>query len=287
MGTKSSQTEQEIKTNTKIDESNINNQNNVDESFSTTNNTNMEGGGVSKNSNNRIKENKYPFKFEYKGEGKSVLLAGDFLDNWKSIKVMIKNNETGIFERLVYLPKGKYQFKFIVDNKWVCSSQYPTIPDERGIINNFIDLTNYFPPENLIKEELKKKLGEKNLNKNNKEINFNNGYSTNMPGYDELNTIAPSINSLYIPTFNLDYQSRQNLICLPKYLSYKERNNVNENNTYKKILLCPHDKLMHLCPNINDLNRKKDNNNYIKISTSVRIKHKFLTLEYYTPWKKF
>ena len=40
MGTKSSHTDQEIKTNTKIDDSTTNNPNNFDESFSTTNNTN-------------------------------------------------------------------------------------------------------------------------------------------------------------------------------------------------------------------------------------------------------
>lgn len=284
MGTKSSHTDQEIKTNTKIDDSSTNNPNNFDESFSTTNNTNMDIG-TSKNiqPENKIEERKYPYKFEYKGDGKSVLLAGDFLDNWKSIKVMVKNNDTGIFERMVNLTRKKHQFKFIVDNKWVCSSQYPTEPDERGIINNFIDLTN-IPPDNLLKEDLKKNLDKKNLNKNN---NFNNGYSTNMPGYNELNTIAPVINGLYKPKFDLDYQSNQNKrpFRLNLFCRVSQRNCANENNTFKKILLVPHDKLMHLCPNLNKLNRKS--NNYIQISTTVRNKHKFLTLEYFTPWKNF
>ena len=283
MGTKSSQTDQEEKPNTKIDDSNTNNNpNNFDESFSTTNNTNMDVGTSKNIQENKIEEKKYPYKFEYKGDGKSVLLAGDFLDNWKGIKVMVKNNATGIFERMVNLTRKKHQFKFIVDNKWICSNQYPTMPDERGIINNFIDLTNYIPPDNLLKEDLKKKLDKKILNKNN---NFNNGYSTNMPGYNELNTIAPTINGLYKPKFDLDYQSNQNdRVYNSHLLRYSERNCTNENNTFKKIFLCPHDKLMHLCPNINVLNRKKSSN-YIKISTTVRIKHKFLTFEYITPWK--
>ena len=29
---------------------------------------------------------------------------------------------------------------------------------------------------------------------------------------------------------------------------------MNENNTYKKILVFPHEKLMHLCPSLNELN---------------------------------
>ena len=77
----------------------------------------------------------------------------DFLDNWNSVKVMIKNNENDIFEKVVYLTKTKHQFKFIVDDNWICSEQYPTMHDERGIMNNFIDLKNYNPPESLIKDE--------------------------------------------------------------------------------------------------------------------------------------
>jgi hypothetical protein len=162
MGTKSSHTDQEIKTNTKIDDSSTNNPNNFDESFSTTNNTNMDIG-TSKNiqPENKIEERKYPYKFEYKGDGKSVLLAGDFLDNWKSIKVMVKNNDTGIFERMVNLTRKKHQFKFIVDNKWVCSSQYPTIMDNSHNQNNYIDLTEYIPPKDLVKKEEKAKKRKK------------------------------------------------------------------------------------------------------------------------------
>ena len=81
MGTKSSKTEKEDITPNKNDEPKIN-QNNIDESFSTTNNTQVEVG-TSKNSKNIIEEKKYPYKVEYKGEGMSVLLAGDFLENWK------------------------------------------------------------------------------------------------------------------------------------------------------------------------------------------------------------
>ena len=59
---------------------------------------------------------------------------------------MIKNVETEIFEKIIYLPRAKHYFKFIVDNKWVCSNQYPTTMDNSNNQNNFIDLTNYTPP---------------------------------------------------------------------------------------------------------------------------------------------
>jgi hypothetical protein len=298
MGSKSSKTEldnnkdKEIKLKPEFYGSNTyKNNTNYDESFSTSQNTqiNQSEEQSTKNNKNEFSSKKYPFKFEYKGNGKSVLLAGSFLDNWANIKVMVKNSKNDIYERVVYLPKGKHQFKFIVDNKWVCSDQYPTMPDERGIINNFIDLTNYVPPENLLKDELIKKLGRnepEKMNKDNKEINNkNNDYtSTKMPRFNELNMIPPNIIQHYIPRFNLNYQSNQNRIGRKKYLKYTERNLKTENNTYKKILVFPHEKLMHCCPNMNDLDIKENNkSNYFRICTTIRNKHKFLTAVYYKP----
>ena len=298
MGSKSSKTEldnnkaKEIKLKPEFYGSNTyKNNTNYDESFSTSQNTqiNQSEEQSTKNNKNEFSSKKYPFKFEYKGNGKSVLLAGSFLDNWANIKVMVKNSKNDTYERVVYLPKGKHQFKFIVDNKWVCSDQYPTMPDERGIINNFIDLTNYVPPENLLKDELIKKLGRnepEKMNKDNKEINNkNNDYtSTKMPRFNELNMIPPNIIQHYIPRFNLNYQSNQNRIGRKKYLKYTERNLKTENNTYKKILVFPHEKLMHCCPNMNDLDIKENNkSNYFRICTTIRNKHKFLTAVYYKP----
>ena len=268
----------------------IKNNNKYNESFSTSQNTQNDENSIKTLSIKESNEKKYPFKFEWKGNGKSVLLAGSFLDNWNNIKVMVKNNNTETFERVIYLPKTKHQFKFIVDNKWICSNQYPTVADERGNINNFIDLTNYIPPENLLNEEKKKK-GELNqinlLNQsttaNNKNINYNknNDYTTKMPSIGELNMIPPNIIKHYLPKFDINYQSNQKKIGKKNYLKYKEKNLMDENNTYKKILVFPHEKLMHLCPNINYLNPKE--NNYMKICTTTRNKHKFLTTVYYRP----
>ena len=285
MGSKSSKSEQEKEIKLKPQFYGTN----YDESFSTSQNTQTEDNTIKSQAKKDFskKEKKYPYKFEWKGNGKSVLLAGSFLDNWNSIKVMIKNNNTEIFERVVYLSKAKHQFKFIVDNNWICSNQYPTMADERGIINNYIDLTNYFPPESLLKQEQKKKYKLKNLDKK-EDYEYNNkDYNTKMPLNSELNMIPPNIIAHYLPIFNLDYQSNQNNIAKKKYLNYKEKNLMTENNTYKKILGFPHEKLMHLCPNL-DLLKNDGNDNkgsYIKICTTVRNRHKFLTTVYYRPRK--
>ena len=42
--------------------------------------------------------------------------------------------------RFLLLPKGKYVFKFIVDDIQKCSNNYPKINDNRGNVNNYIDI---------------------------------------------------------------------------------------------------------------------------------------------------
>ena len=262
---------------------------------------------------NEIK--KVPFKFEWKGEGKEVLLTGDFID-WKGKIVMKKNEKTGHYETILPLERKKYNFKFVIDGNWVCSSQYPTNNDGHNNINNFITLYNYYPPEELLK---KPNIDDKTDNTTNFETNYNNQnnnkeerdknptlqkkedsrkktYNCKYPLNNELNTIAPVIMWHYKPLFNLDYPSNQDFLNLnirkksikhknqenvEKNLTYKEKNFNNENNTYKKIMTCPHEKLMHFCTNLEDM--KNININFFRLCTSVRTKHKFLTLIYYKP----
>lgn len=39
------------------------------------------------------------------------------------------------------MPRKRYEYKFIVDNKWSYSKFHPTSIDENGNINNYIDTT--------------------------------------------------------------------------------------------------------------------------------------------------
>lgn len=254
-----------------------------------------------------------PFTFEWKGEGDLIELTGDF-NNWEWKYRMEKNYKTGYYEKILYLEKKRYNFKFIVDNLWRCSNQYPTAYDEHGNLNNFISLYNYSPPKELlkhnvkeIKTENKNEINNKtneinNINKEEKdEINKNQEierkedpkkkqYNCKYPLINELNIIAPVIMWHYKPLFNLDYPSNQDNLnqrqnsrikkkteSSGKNLEYKEKNFNNENNTYKKIITCPHEKLMHFCMNLDV------NNDFFKLCTTIRTKHKFLTLIYYKP----
>jgi len=96
-----------------------------------------------------IKSDKVKFKFEYKPDIKynnrkiEVLLVGSFLNNWDNFIIMEKNAQSQNYEYETYLSKKIHYFKFIVNNKWLCSDLYPSIFDESNNLNNFIDLTNY------------------------------------------------------------------------------------------------------------------------------------------------
>ena len=231
--------------------------------------------------NNIINEKLYPFKFEWKGAGSNVIITGSFLDNWTKFIPMVKNNENKIFELILKLSKKKHTFKFIVDNKWVCSNQYPTTLDKSNNHNNYIDLTNYTPPTNLTKIEYKN--GEFKPHRS-KAIILNQNYNCKYPLIYELNPYPPHIFVNYNSCFNIDYQSNQNNIS--KTFLNNNNNHIfsTENNTYKKISIFPHEKLMHFYQNINDL--KKKNKTYIRGSSTIRNKHKYLTIVYYKPKSK-
>ena len=233
---------------------------------------------------------------------------------------MKKNDITGFYETVLPLERKKYNFKFVIDGNWVCSSQYPTNYDEHQNLNNFITLYNYSPPKELYIETENDSKNDRSINANENKNNIDNynnhvnkknqvifkkedskkkPYNCKFPLINELNTIAPTIMSHYKPIFNLNYPSKQ--VLLNKYIElmtnnkgkidnnekkeknlvYKEKNFNNENNTYKKIMTCPHEKLMHFCTNLEDL--KNINNNFLKVCTTIRTKHKFLTMIYYKP----
>lgn len=260
-----------------------------------TNHTTTEEHNKSTKSNSTINSNseKVKFKFEWKVDPKhknknlEVLLVGSFLQNWDSYEVMEKNDENGNYEFEMYLPRKEHLFKFIINNNWLCSDLYPQKPDKDKNINNYIDLTNY-------KERLTEKIYEEdsfNLSKELNKINqssksFNTGenieknYDKKYPELDILNKKTPKIVHFYQKQFDLDNLSRQDE--LKKYIINVSDDNYNlygsVNNSYKKIKIFQHDKLSHLISEIREIKE-----NYLKISTTERKKHKFLTIIYYKP----
>ena len=223
-------------------------------------------------------ENKIPYKFEWKEGGRNIKITGSFLNDWKDQLEMKKNLNTGFYEIILNIPKGIHQFKFIVDKKWECSSNYLTIK-EKNNINNIIDLTNYEPNQ---KSDYNKWLNSKeNKKKKKRGIKDSTEYNCNWPNINDINDEAPTIPFHYINFFDLNNTSNQDYIKNNSNINFYFNNSRNklENTTFKTIMTISHDKISHLCNSF-----KNDNNdNYTHISITQRNKHKFLTFIYYSP----
>ena len=220
-----------------------------------------------------IKEETFPYKFIWNLGGENVKITGTFLDNWEKELEMKKNIKTGYFEIIINLSKARHEFKFIVDNKWVCSQQYETIKDKNNY-NNIIDLTNYSSNIDCLKNsnDSRKKRARK----------LSSEYGTIYAKKSDFDGEVPILPLYLLKSFDINYRAKQN------YLKNKSKSflnfNLNKknllNNEYKPILTISHEKLSHACYKIEtDYNNDK----YIKASMTQRNNHKFITFVYYTP----
>ena len=114
----------------------------------TTDTTSINGNSLTSNSlsdknenqEDKINEIKIPTLFEWKEGGNDIIITGSFC-GWKDRFAMSKNEKNNFYELKLYLPKGEYQFKFIVDNIWKCSNFYPTVTDQNNNTNNILNNT--------------------------------------------------------------------------------------------------------------------------------------------------
>lgn len=82
---------------------------------------------------------KYEILFKWIEGGKSVCISGSFC-KWKQMIELEKSSNGSCFEIRLSLPIGIYQYKFLVDDKWLFSNEDPICTDENGNINNIIDI---------------------------------------------------------------------------------------------------------------------------------------------------
>ena len=219
---------------------------------------------------------------------------------------------------LLYLPQGKYEFKFIVDNNWVCSNYYNKITDEKNNTNNVIDNTHY-----LIKNYQYQKLNSNKSNSsknsydsnyeiknnssktNNIKKDFEQNYGKNYPEYSMFNKTPQIIPNYYKYNMNINFNTNQFKICNSKYIDLNDSKNL-INDKYKSITLMPNIFVNHLYMKCEKSNKQNDNNNYsnllkpdnydeiynkqkhkkyIKITTTIRVRRKFATIVYVKPLK--
>jgi hypothetical protein len=249
--------------------------------------------------NNNSNELKIPTFFEWKEGGNNVIITGSF-SGWGHRFAMNKNEKTNNFELLLYLPKGIYQFKFIVDNVWRCSKYYKTETDKGNNTNNILD--NSLQLNEKIKVQTKEKVNhEKNNNtekKSNEHKHSNNHknlmnieaikkyYGNIYPDKNQLNNNAPSVPQAYSYRMNLNFNTNQNKFGNPKQLNVNDNNNY-FNIDYKDITISSHVYLNHLFSSCDNKNLIKNNNQkFISITTTIRVRSKLTTLTYIHPLQK-
>ncbi len=67
----------------------------------------------------------------YAPYAESVYIAGDF-NNWNTSQLPLKKDELGVWKRVIYLPPGRYEYKFIVDGEYVADPMNPTTAGAYG-----------------------------------------------------------------------------------------------------------------------------------------------------------
>jgi len=165
---------------------------------------------------------------------------------------------------------GELISKYIIDNLKNDQKNKNNIDGfKENIFNNIIKKEKCKNQKNLIHKKKPKAL---------KIEEYKSEYPTK-----NTNINAPKIPINYNIDFNIDDFKNQVEIGENEYIQ-KNNNKYNNNEEYKIITNIPHDKLSHIFIN-NKLYKKKIRNNYNKISVTQRIKHKFLTLIYFSPKK--
>ncbi len=71
-----------------------------------------------------------------------VSVAGTFND-WQPIKLACKQKAANAkFSRMIYLPSGRYEYKFLIDGNWSIDPDCPAwSPNEYGSLNSVVDVS--------------------------------------------------------------------------------------------------------------------------------------------------
>ena len=213
------------------------------------------------------------FTFIWDEGGTNVKITGSFV-NWSKTFDMIYYPEEKVYKYSHNLSKGKHSYKFIIDGIWKYSQKQPIIKDNSNNINNFIDLTNYKPPEKTKQEKIVVKKKQKS-NKKKK----NKGYDIKFPRKDDLNIEAPVVKEDYFETFLINSHTNQNFIGRSQHLKYETRESFSEEKSYKKLMFAPHIIINHSLKSVN----KSD---LLETGMSFRFRDKNCTLIYYSHHSK-
>jgi 5'-AMP-activated protein kinase regulatory beta subunit len=88
---------------------------------------------------NSATEPKIPIIIVWSHPGKVVHLTGSF-NNWQK-KIRLQKSSQD-FTTIVDMPVGQHQLKFIVDDEWKCSQDFPVTTDDEGNVVNYIQVVD-------------------------------------------------------------------------------------------------------------------------------------------------
>jgi len=99
------------------------------------------GSGIQTTPDTAGKENDIiPVVFTWTHGGQRVFLAGSF-NGWQEKIPMVRSGLE--FCTVQEVPRGKHQYKFIVDDQWRTAQDQMQTHDDNGNVNNVLDITNY------------------------------------------------------------------------------------------------------------------------------------------------
>jgi hypothetical protein len=240
------------------------------------------------------------FIFVWNEGGNDVKVTGSFSD-WKIQFSMIKDPDTQSFKFELPLDNGTYQYKFIVDNVWKCSKNYPTVPDGSGNVNNILNFNENEENESDDKNEEKnikekkkstkvkspkkkmpsmvssvktKTRASSKMKESHKIIKKDSIYKSNYPSDDDISPL-PLPNKRYYESFKLEKYSNQSSIGIKKYYDYYDRYCFSDGKSSKPIFILGHVNLNHL------ITVNHSQSNISKNSMSFRYREKASTFIYY------
>jgi hypothetical protein len=80
--------------------------------------------------------NEHIFEYISNINNLDISIAGSF-NNWNQIKMTWNTNKNTYYHK-VQLQDGFYEYKYIINNKWICDNNYPIIITKEGYVNNFL-----------------------------------------------------------------------------------------------------------------------------------------------------
>ena len=249
-----------------------------------------------------FEDKKKKFTFIWNEGGNNVKVTGSFSE-WKIQFSMFKDPDTQSFKFELPLDNGVYQFKFIVDNVWKCSKDYPTAQDGSGNINNILNFNENEEKESDDKNEEKennkkekkkstkvkspkkkmpsmissvktKTRASSKMKESHKIIKKDSIYKSNYPSDDDISPL-PLPNKRYYESFKLEKYSNQSSIGIKKYYDYYDRYCFTDGKSSKPIFILGHVNLNHL------ITVNHNQPNISKNSMSFRYREKASTFIYY------